>query len=334
MSTPRARQRSLQRARVRRAQREEAADALEVERAVARDDRVVDPERVEARREQVDLVAVGGPQALGRQPLLVEERHDAGGAVMARRVVGRAREALGPAPVGDARGVVLVGQRAELRVPAGDRGAEVLGVRGQAQEAVALPELQVLVAAADHPGRPEPQLVEGEGDRAQRVVGVDDELRARTRARARESLEASDDVPGLEEHRGDEHGARALVDRAGQALGQRVRRLRRQADDLEPGFVEPRQLAAQRVELAVGGDEPRALAQVQRREQADDELVGVDAERDLAAGSPSSARKPARTRSACAKARSHFSSTVAPRRRRPRAARRAPRRARPGASGR
>ena len=111
---------------------------VEVERAVARDDRVVDAERVEARREQVDLVAVGRAQALGGQPLLGEEGEHAGGAVVARRVVGRAGEALGPAPVGDARRVVLVGQRAELRVPAGDRRAQVLGVRGQAQEAVAL----------------------------------------------------------------------------------------------------------------------------------------------------------------------------------------------------
>ena len=49
-----------------------------------------------------------------------------------------------------------------------------------------------------------------------------------------------------------------------------------------PASLEPRELAAQRVELAVGADEPRARAQVERREQADDELVGVDAQRDLA----------------------------------------------------
>ena len=55
-----------------------------------------------------------------------------------------------------------------------------------------------------------------------------------------------------------------------------------QADDLEPGLAQPRELAAQRVELAVGAHEPRARAQVERREQADDELVGVDAQGDLA----------------------------------------------------
>jgi hypothetical protein len=45
--------------------------------------------------------------------------------------------------------------------------------------------------------------------------------------------------------------ARALVDGLGQALGQRVGRLGREADDLEPGFGKSSELAAQRVELAV-----------------------------------------------------------------------------------
>ena len=76
--------------------------------------------------------------------------------------------------------------------------------------------------------------------------------------------------------------AGALVDGVGQARGERVRRLRGQADDLEPRLAQPRELAAQRVELAVGAHEPRARAQVERREQADDELVGVGAQRDLA----------------------------------------------------
>ena len=49
-----------------------------------------------------------------------------------------------------------------------------------------------------------------------------------------------------------------------------------------PASREPRELAAQRVELAVGADEARARAQVERREQADDELVGVGAQGDLA----------------------------------------------------
>ena len=83
-----------------------------------------------------------------------------------------------------------------------------------------------------------------------------------------------------------------------------------QADDLEPGLGEPRELAAQRVELAVGAHEARAPAQVEGREQADDELVGVDAQGDLAAGvaeqRAGSRRAP---RSALANARPHFSST-------------------------
>ena len=114
------------------------------------------------------------------------------------------------------------------------------------------------------------------------MVGVHHQLGAARRARARELAEPGDDVRGLEEHGGHEHGAGALVDGVGQARGERVRRLRGQADDLEPRLAQPRELAAQRVELAVGAHEPRARAQVERREQADDELVGVDAQRDLA----------------------------------------------------
>ena len=71
---------------------------------------------------------------------------------------------------------------------------------------------------------------------------------------------------------------------SGEALGQGVRRLGRQPDDLEPGLAEPRELAAQGVELAVGADQARAPAQVERGEQADEELVRAGAQDDLAAG--------------------------------------------------
>jgi hypothetical protein len=90
-------------------------------------------------------------------------------------------------------------------------------------------------------------------------------------------------VRGLEQHRGHEHRARALVDRGGQPRGERVRRVRGQAHHLEPRLPQPRELAAQRVELAVGADQARAGAKVERRQQPDDELVRVRAEGDLGA---------------------------------------------------
>ena len=63
-------ERPLELAGARRAQREEAAEALQRNGALARDDLVGRAERVEARGQQVDLAAVGRAQALGRQALL------------------------------------------------------------------------------------------------------------------------------------------------------------------------------------------------------------------------------------------------------------------------
>ena len=69
--------------------------------------------------------------------------------------------------------------------------------------------------------------MEVEGQRAERVIAVDEQLGARSGAGPRELVEPGDDPRRLEEHRGDEHRGGALVDGGGEALGQRVRRVGR-----------------------------------------------------------------------------------------------------------
>ena len=117
---------------------------------------VIEPESVEALGEQRRLGEVALPQALGRQALLVEEVEDARRPVVARRVVRRAGEAHAAARVLGGAGLVRRVQLLELGEPARDRRAQLVGLRRQPQEAVALAELEVLVAAADDPGRSSP----------------------------------------------------------------------------------------------------------------------------------------------------------------------------------
>ena len=78
---------------------------------------------------------------------------------------------------------------------------------GHPQEAVALAELEVLVAAADHPRRRR----RAEGQRAERVVGVDDEVGAARGAHLGQSVELRDDPRVLEEHRRHQHRGGAVV---------------------------------------------------------------------------------------------------------------------------
>ncbi|NIM61445.1 MAG: hypothetical protein GTO30_07255, partial [Acidobacteria bacterium] len=56
--------------------------------------------------------------------------------------------------------------------------------------------------------------------------------------------------------------------------------MRRHLHDLEALLGQPVELPADRVELAVGRDQPRTLAKRQRGEKPEYELVGVLGERD------------------------------------------------------
>src|SRR3954451_3484479 len=91
------RQRALQALGVRRFERDEAGDRIERRRAVAREDGIGEAERVDLRREQRDLVAVGGLEHCRRQPALGEELEHARGAVVARRGGACARALARPA---------------------------------------------------------------------------------------------------------------------------------------------------------------------------------------------------------------------------------------------
>ena len=148
----------------------------------------------------------------------------------------------------------------ELGEPAGEHGPHRLGLRREAEEAVSFSELEVLVAAADDPRRLEAELGNAERQRPERVISIDEELRARTRARTRETVEVGNDAGSLEQHRGDEDRGRALVELGCHPLGQRLRRLGRESHDLEPRLRQPGELPTQRVELAVGRDQPGTRA--------------------------------------------------------------------------
>jgi hypothetical protein len=219
-------------------------------------------------------------QELRRETSILEEVEDARRAVVTRRVVGRPGEAGSAAPVGNARRVVLGRQLLELGEPARVDGSHLFRLRRQPQEAVALTELEVLVAAANDPGVLEPVLRDREGNCSQCVVDIDEKLGATLRAGPDELVQTGDDVRGLEEDSRDEHGARPLADGSRHPRGECLDRIHLEAHDVQALLTQACELAPQRVELALRGDELRATAQVERRQEAHDELVRVLRQRD------------------------------------------------------
>ena len=100
--------------------------------------------------------------------------------------------------------------------------------------------------------------------------------------RSCDDVEAGDDFRRFEKNRRDEHARRAIVDRGGDAVRNRVGRPRGNLDDGEPFFGEAIELPSNRVKLAIGRDECRSRDERQRRQESRDELVRVLAERDVA----------------------------------------------------
>ena len=115
------------------------------------------------------------------------------------------------------------------------------------------------------------------------MVRVHQELDAAGLTRPRELVQARNDPRVLEQHARDEDRGGALVELVRHPLGQRVGRAGCDSNDVEPRFVEPGELAADRVELTVGRDQAGSPAQVERGEKAQHEGVRVLVERDRAA---------------------------------------------------
>lgn len=113
-------------------------------------------------------------------------------------------------------------------------------MRREAQVAVALAPLEVLVAGADDPGVGESPRLQREGHCADGVVGVDDEVDGVVPAGSGELVEVRDDAGVFEQHGGHHHGGDVGVGDRRQPLGERVDRPRRHDDDVEdPRLGEP-----------------------------------------------------------------------------------------------
>src|SRR6266516_1422210 len=137
----------------------------------------VKPQIVELRREQPYLVVAQLTQSVWRELLLVEERKHRGRPVMTGGIVRRPGEARRPRAVMHQSFRRRLGQLGELaEPPRHDRAQRAVG--GQAQKPVAAAQLAVLVAASDHVGGLEALLAERERDDVERVIGIDEQLRA------------------------------------------------------------------------------------------------------------------------------------------------------------
>ena len=93
------------------------------------------------------------------------------------------------------------------------------------------------------------------------MIGVDDQLGARALTGCEHRAEVRDDVRVSVQHRRHEHRGSAFIDGARKPFGQRGRRLRGHFHHFDPFFGEAVELAADRMELPVGRDQSRPLAQ-------------------------------------------------------------------------
>jgi hypothetical protein len=117
------------------------------------------------------------------------------------------------------------------------------------------------------------------------MVSIDQQRSAMGATRRSDQLEAGHDFRGFIEHGRHHHTRRSIIDSGHQALRQSVARPRRHANDVEESlFGQPIDLSPETVELAIGGDQPRALPQRQAGEPARDQFVRILAEGDVGAG--------------------------------------------------
>jgi hypothetical protein len=115
------------------------------------------------------------------------------------------------------------------------------------------------------------------------VVSVDDDHGVGVRDRSNERTKIADDESRIEEDLAQIHELVLAADRCrGKTVGEGSERLGRDARDPHTReLLEPLGLAGERVELAVGGEDPKRLRFVEARQEAHQELVGVRSEGDL-----------------------------------------------------
>ena len=200
----------------------------------------------------------------------VEEVEHARRAVVARRIVGRAREPRTARPVGHAAVARTRGESVELREPPRHDRSKLAAGR-HAQKAIPLAELAIFVAASHDERIVERFRRDGEGDDVEGVVRVDEERRPHAAAAVHHLPEPRHDVRVRVEDRRDHGDRRALVDGGRDPFGDRAGGRARHLDELDALFGEARELPAERVELGVGRDDAGPIAERQRREQANDE---------------------------------------------------------------
>ena len=124
------------------------------------------------------------------------------------------------------------------------------------------------------------------------MIRIHEQLGASASARGEHRSEVWHDVRVDVQHGGYQHRGGAIINGARQSLGERGGWLSGHLHDLDPFFRQTVELASDRMELAVASDQPRPLAQRQRREEPHHQLVGVRREGNALWGVIQEARKP------------------------------------------
>ena len=155
-----------------RLQGQKASDRRYLDGSISGNDAMVGVERIERLGQEPDLVLADFPEEVGTECSFFEEGEHIGGPVVTGGIVGGAGKSRVTLAVGHL-GVSLRGRQVgELGKPSSHRRAQGASLR-EPQEAVALPQLAVLVPAADHIGIEQVVLHHRKGHHVQGVVGVD-----------------------------------------------------------------------------------------------------------------------------------------------------------------
>ena len=107
------------------------------------------------------------------------------------------------------------------------------------------------------------------------MVGIHHHLGTVLRACSRYLLELRHNETGAEQHGRDEYTRGAVVHLVRQSFGQRVQRIRRHLHNLNAFLSQAIDLPADRVEFAVCRDNTRSLPERQRRQEPQQQCMGV-----------------------------------------------------------